>query len=86
MAAASVFGVAQARGADAVQLSGVTLRGEAGAPRPNILFCIADDASFPHMGAYTVSAGSNFNGFDCGAVRKYYVASIVDGDPDEIRR
>jgi N-sulfoglucosamine sulfohydrolase len=52
MAAASVFGVAQARGADAVQLSGITLRGEAGAPRPNILFCIADDASFPHMGAY----------------------------------
>lgn len=22
------------------------------APRPNILFCIADDASYPHMGAY----------------------------------
>ncbi len=29
------------RGADGVQ-----------APRPNILFCIADDASYPHMGAY----------------------------------
>lgn len=25
------------------------------APRPNILFCIADDASFPHMGAYGCS-------------------------------
>ena len=25
---------------------------ETKAPRPNILFCIADDASFPHMGAY----------------------------------
>ncbi|MHB8900518.1 MAG: sulfatase family protein [Thermoguttaceae bacterium] len=24
-------------------------------PRPNILFCIADDASFPHMGAYGCS-------------------------------
>ena len=26
--------------------------GRAAAPRPNILFCIADDASYPHMGAY----------------------------------
>ncbi len=25
---------------------------ESGAPMPNILFCIADDASYPHMGAY----------------------------------
>lgn len=25
------------------------------ADRPNILFCIADDASFPHMGAYGCS-------------------------------
>ncbi len=25
------------------------------APRPNILFCIADDASYPHMGAYGCS-------------------------------
>ena len=47
---------------------------------------IGDWLLFPHMGAYTVSAGSNFNGFDCAGVRKYYVASIVDGDPDEIRR
>ena len=28
---------------------------EAPAARPNILFCIADDASFPHMGAYGTS-------------------------------
>ena len=27
----------------------------AGSPPPNILFCIADDASFPHMGAYGTS-------------------------------
>lgn len=47
---------------------------------------VGDWLVFPHMGAYTVSAGSNFNGFECGSVRKYYVASIVDGDPDEIRR
>ncbi len=47
---------------------------------------IGDWLLFPHMGAYTVSAGSNFNGFDCAGVRKYYVASVVDGDPDEIRR
>ncbi|MDI9443585.1 MAG: sulfatase-like hydrolase/transferase, partial [Planctomycetota bacterium] len=26
-----------------------------GAERPNILFCIADDASYPHMGAYGCS-------------------------------
>ena len=32
-------------------------------PRPNILFCIADDASFPHMGAYGCS-WINTPGFD----------------------
>ena len=26
--------------------------GSTAAERPNILFCIADDASYPHMGAY----------------------------------
>jgi N-sulfoglucosamine sulfohydrolase len=29
-----------------------SLSAYADSPRPNILFCIADDASFPHMGAY----------------------------------
>lgn len=46
------FGVGRLSAADAVQLPGVTVRGEQAAARPNILFCIADDASFPHMGAY----------------------------------
>jgi len=30
-------------------------KGESPRPRPNILFCIADDASWPHMGAYGCS-------------------------------
>jgi N-sulfoglucosamine sulfohydrolase len=34
-----------------------------GAARPNILFCIADDASFPHMGAYGCSWAAT-PGFD----------------------
>jgi N-sulfoglucosamine sulfohydrolase len=37
----------------AVVLAGIlTCRGTAGAERPNILLAIADDASYPHMGAY----------------------------------
>ena len=43
---------------------------------------VGDWLVFPHMGAYTVSAGSKFNGFDCGAVQKFYVCSPSDGDPD----
>ena len=39
------------------------LSDESPAPRPNILFCIADDASFPHMGAYGCS-WVNTPGFD----------------------
>jgi len=37
----------------AVVLGGWPVPADAAAPlRPNILFCIADDASYPHMGAY----------------------------------
>ena len=43
---------------------------------------VGDWLVFPHMGAYTVSAGSKFNGFDCGAVQKFYVCSPSDADPD----
>ena len=42
----------RADAATVVELPGITVTAEASAPRPNILFCIADDASFPHMGAY----------------------------------
>jgi len=36
----------------AIGLSSCSQASKAAAPRPNILFCIADDASWPHMGAY----------------------------------
>jgi len=48
--AALLAGGTAARAAETVQLENVVVKGSA--PRPNILFCIADDASFPHMGAY----------------------------------
>ena len=43
--------------------SSSTTEETAEASRPNILFCIADDASFPHMGAYGCS-WVNTPGFD----------------------
>lgn len=43
--------------------SAVTGRSILAAERPNILFCIADDASYPHMGAYGCS-WVNTPGFD----------------------
>lgn len=42
---------------------------------------VGDWLVFPHMGAYTVSAGSRFNGFDCADVKKFYVCSPTDNDP-----
>jgi len=47
--------------AELVQLPGAVVRGTT--PPPNVLFCIADDASFPHMGAYGCS-WVNTPGFD----------------------
>jgi hypothetical protein len=49
------------RSVEAAVLAAALLTGAAGVvgaepdPRPNILFCIADDASYPHMGAYGTS-------------------------------
>ena len=48
-------------GAEPVRLPDVVVI--APAPQPNILFCIADDASFPHMGAYGTK-WVNTPGFD----------------------
>ena len=42
---------------------------------------VGDWLVFPHMGAYTVSAGSNFNGFSCADVKTFYVGSPQDADP-----
>ena len=39
----------------AIVFSASTIVSTSAAERPNILFCIADDASFPHMGAYGCS-------------------------------
>jgi hypothetical protein len=36
------------------------------------------------MGAYTVSAGSNFNGFSCADVKTFYVGSPQDADPENL--
>ena len=47
---------------------------------------VGDWLVFPHMGAYTVSAGSNFNGFSCADVKTVYVASSCDADPASVRR
>ena len=41
---------------------------------------------FPHMGAYTISAGSIFNGFSCADVKTFYVGSKMDGDPENVKR
>ena len=46
---------------------------------------VGDWLVFPHMGAYTVSAGSNFNGFSCSDVKIFYVASPQDADPENLR-
>lgn len=43
---------------------------------------VGDWLVFPHMGAYTVSAGSNFNGFSCADVKTFYVGSPQDTDPE----
>jgi N-sulfoglucosamine sulfohydrolase len=45
-----IGGPTAGQGAQPVKLPDVVVN--APAPRPNVLFCIADDASFPHMGAY----------------------------------
>ncbi len=50
---ALIASVSAASAAEAVKLPDVVVT--APAPRPNVLFCIADDASFPHMGAYGTS-------------------------------
>ena len=47
---------------------------------------VGDWLVFPHMGAYTVSAGSNFNGFSCADVKKFYVCSPSDADPEPVVR
>lgn len=47
---------------------------------------VGDWLVFPHMGAYTVSAGSNFNGFSCADVETRYVCSPADTDPASVRR
>mmetsp|Transcript_33607 Transcript_33607/g.53897 ORF Transcript_33607/g.53897 Transcript_33607/m.53897 type:complete len:992 (+) Transcript_33607:533-3508(+) len=47
---------------------------------------VGDWLVFPHMGAYTVSAGSNFNGFSCADVKTFYVCSIDDADPAYVHR
>ena len=45
---------------------------------------VGDWLVFPHMGAYTVSAGSNFNGFSCADVKTFYVGSSQDADPENL--
>jgi ornithine decarboxylase len=45
---------------------------------------VGDWLVFPHMGAYTVSAGSNFNGFSCADVKTFYVGSPQDADPENL--
>jgi len=40
---------------------------------------VGDWLLFPNMGAYTASAGSNFNGFDCACIDTFYIASVADG-------
>ena len=47
---------------------------------------VGDWLVFPHMGAYTISAGSNFNGFSCADVKTFYVGSKMDGDPENVKR
>jgi len=47
---------------------------------------VGDWMVFPAMGAYTLSAGSNFNGFVCADVETYYVCSPADADPACVRR
>ncbi len=45
-----------------------------GASLPDLL--IGDWIIFPNMGAYTVAAGSGFNGFSMSTIRTFYVFSV----------